>query len=98
MIRQIREHDLQYFLVDYSIGPALHCFYIGRQKDADVFRLETTTGVYQLRLSDCLPTDSCDPVMRLDGSYSAVLSGKSAYIVKFCRDNDAPYYFYKESA
>lgn len=96
MLRQIREHDLQHFLVDYLVGPALRCDFIGSRGATDIFRLEATTGFYELHLTDHPPTEH-NTIPRLDGSRHATLEGRIAYILP--RDQTgAHYYFYKESA
>ncbi len=105
MINQIREHELQHFLVDYLIGPALNCYYIGHKSGYDVFRLETTTGFYELRLCDNIDekwnaqpacNDNISPIARLDGSNYAALRGKNAVIFRAAGNSDTSYYFYKQ--
>lgn len=96
MINLIREHELQHFLVDYLVGPALNCFYMGNQGGTEVFRLETTTGFYELRLCDFVPSND-NAIPRLDGSRSAILRGKTAMILRTGANANTSYYFYKES-
>ncbi len=96
MIKLIREHDLQHFLVDYMVGPALNCFYMGNQGTTEVFRLETTTGFYELRLCDIAPSND-NAIPRLDGTRHAALRGKTAMILRTGTNAHTHYYFYKES-
>jgi len=101
MLRQIREHDLQHFLVDYLIGPALRCDFIGSRGAVDIFKLETTTGIYELHMAqssnDNAAVDNQNAIPRLDGSRMATLDGCGAWVM-FGGDNASEYYyFYKQS-